>query len=240
MRILTVDDNAIIRIGLRSALGSVEGVDAVLDTDDAAEAERLAADGAVDVVLLDIQMPVTSGLELLPRLVPHVPVVMLTNTEDSAVLSEAMSAGACGYLVHGTFSPAAMVEVIHACMRGSAVVAGVQRHESSNSPGSPDSAAVVSVLNGAPAPVAAKSGVPSALDGMAGTQRGSLSTREAEVMDLVAEGLSNGEIAAKLFLSEKTVKNHINSIFAKLGVSTRARAISLWLRHSGVGPGAHP
>lgn len=228
MRILTVDDNAIIRIGLRSALGSVEGVDAVLDTDDAAEAERLATDGAIDVVLLDIQMPGTTGLELLPRLVPHVPVVMLTNTEDSAVLSEAMSAGACGYLVHGTFSPAAMVEVIHACMRGSAVVAGVQRIESAVSP---DSAAAANAQGGAaPAGVARGDGA-LVHDSIPNTQRGSLSTREAEVMDLVSEGLSNGEIAAKLFLSEKTVKNHINSIFAKLGVSTRARAISLWLRH---------
>ncbi|GAB2495265.1 response regulator transcription factor [Promicromonospora xylanilytica] len=208
MRILAVDDNPIIRMGLRTLLDGTEGVTSVTDTGDPDEAVAQVRGGHVDVVLLDVRMPRTSGLELLPRL-SDATVVMLTHTDDAATVSEALAAGAAGYLVHGALEPRAMVDAIRLCRNGSQVVSGVSA--------------------GLTAP------------GTAPAVRGLLSRREAEVMDRVADGLSNGEIAALLFISEKTVKNHVNSLFAKLGVTTRSQAIVRWLQSgpsaaSAVGP----
>ena len=208
MRILTVDDNPIIRMGLRTLLDGAPGVTSVLDTGDPEEAVAHVRAGRVDVVLLDVRMPRTSGLELLPQLTGAT-VVMLTHTDDPSTVSEAIAAGAAGYLVHGALEPDAMVDAIRLCLKGSQVVSGV-------------------------APAAAA-------PGRGADVRDLLSRREAEVMDLVADGLSNGEIAARLFISQKTVKNHVNSLFAKLGVTTRSQAIVRWLQRdpdpgSAVGP----
>jgi DNA-binding NarL/FixJ family response regulator len=200
MRILTVDDNPIIRMGLRSLLEGTDGVTSVDDTGDPEEAVARVDSGQVDVVLLDVRMPLMSGLELLPRL-SGATVVMLTHTDDPAAVSEAIAAGAAGYLVHGALEPAAMLDAIRLCRNGSQVVSGV------------------STVRSAPPAPAAVSAVHSLL-----------SPREKEVMDLVADGLANREIAALLFLSEKTVKNHVNSMFAKLGVTTRSQAIVRWLQ----------
>jgi DNA-binding NarL/FixJ family response regulator len=197
MRILAVDDNPIIRMGLRTLLDGAPGVTSVLDTGDPEEAVAHVRHGRVDVVLLDVRMPRMSGLELLPRLAGAT-VVMLTHTDDPSTVSEALAAGAAGYLVHGALEPDAMVDAIRLCRNGSQVVSGV-----------------------ATAP---------AVSGRGPDVRDLLSRREAEVMDLVADGLSNGEVAARLFISQKTVKNHVNSLFAKLGVTTRSQAIVRWLQ----------
>ncbi|MFD7023876.1 response regulator [Promicromonospora sukumoe] len=211
MRILTVDDNPIVRMGLRSLLEGTDGVTSVSDTGDPEEAVARVGSGQVDVVLLDVRMPLMSGLELLPRL-SGATVVMLTHTDDPAAVSEAMAAGAAGYLVHGALEPRAMLDAIRLCRNGSQVVSGVSTVQ----------------VEAAPRATPAV--------------RGLLSPRQAEVMDLVAHGLSNREVAEHLFLSEKTVKNHVNSLFAKLGVTTRSQAIVRWL-HKGqdtgrtLGPG---
>ncbi|MBE1878578.1 response regulator transcription factor [Myceligenerans pegani] len=209
MRILAVDDNPIIRMGLRTLLEGAEGVTSVIDTGDPEEAVAHVLAGWVDVVLLDVRMPAVSGLELLPRLAGGATVVMLTHTDDPATVAEAMAAGAAGYLVHGALEPNAMVDAMRLCQGGSQVVSGVT----------------------AGSPAVGHDPVP----GHDPSVRGLLSPREAEVMDLVADGLSNGEVAHSLFVSEKTVKNHVNSLFAKLGVTTRSQAIVLWLRR-GHGP----
>ena len=201
MRILAVDDNPIIRMGLRTLLDGTEGVTSVTDTGDPEEAVAQVRAGHVDVVLLDVRMPLMSGLELLPRL-SEATVVMLTHTDDASTVSEALAAGAAGYLVHGALEPAAMVDAIRLCRNGSQVVSGVATALTS----------------------------PGTAPGTSPAVRGLLSAREAEVMDLVADGLSNGEVAALLFISEKTVKNHVNSLFAKLGVTTRSQAIVRWLQ----------
>lgn len=209
MRILAVDDNPIIRMGLRTLLDGTPGVTSVIETGDPEEAVAHVRAGRVDVVLLDVRMPRMSGLELLPRLTGAT-VIMLTHTDDPSTVSAALAAGAAGYLVHGALEPGAMVDAIRLCRNGSQVVSGV-----------------------ASAPATA---------GRGAAVRGLLSPREAEVMDLVADGLSNGEIAAALFISQKTVKNHVNSLFAKLSVGTRSQAIVRWLQRdldpaSAVGPG---
>ncbi|GAB2451715.1 response regulator transcription factor [Xylanimonas ulmi] len=203
---LTVDDNEIIRIGLRAALEGLDGVDRVLDTADPDEARRLVEDGAVDVVLLDVQMPQTSGLDLLPRLAARVPVVMLTHRDDAETLRMAMGAGASGYLVHGALGPAQMADAIRVAVGGSAVVAGaaprwdVRPHEDTDGRDAVSAAAA----------------------------HAGLSERETSVMVAIAEGLGNAEIAGSLFLAPKTVKNNVNRIFAKLGVRTRPQAILRW------------
>lgn len=213
MRILAVDDNPIIRMGLRTLLDGAPGVTSVLDTGDPEEAVAYVRAGRVDVVLLDVRMPRTSGLDLLPQLTGAT-VVMLTHTDDPSTVSAAIAAGAAGYLVHGALEPDAMVDAIRLCLNGSQVVSGV---------------ALAPAAPAAPAP------------GGGPDLRDLLSRREAEVMDLVADGLSNGEVAARLYISQKTVKNHVNSLFAKLGVTTRSQAIVRWLQRgpdpgSAVGP----
>jgi len=136
-------------------------------------------------------------------------VLMMTFTDDHQVIRDAVTAGASGYLVHGAFAAADLVSSILAVARGSGVFSVEALH----------------ALRAVPA--ADVSAVPAA-----GPPELGLSERQAEIMELIAGGLSNGEIAARCFLSEKTVKNHINRIFAALGVRTRAEAIALWFRSS--------
>ncbi|GAA4725293.1 response regulator transcription factor [Isoptericola chiayiensis] len=216
MRVLTVDDNALIRLGVRAALETFDDVESVAETDDPDVALTAVADGAVDVVLLDVRMPKVSGLDLLPGLVEHATVVMLTHTEDSEVLQEAMSAGAAGYIVHGSLSPEEMLNVLRLCAAGSQVVTGVPARWH-----------------------AGRGGEAGGADSASARERFGLSPREHEVMEAIARGRVNAEIARELVLSEKTVKNHVNSIFAKLAVASRGQAIARWRDAvDGVGPGA--
>ena len=201
MRILAVDDNPIVRMGLRVLLEGTPDVTAVLDTGDPEEAVARVAAGEVDVVLLDVRMPHVNGVELVPRL-SGATVVMLTHVDDPATAARAIAAGAAGYLVHAALEPTAMMDAIRLCRNGSQVVSGV----TAGIPADPGSGAGSAVRN-------------------------LLSRREAEVMDLIAQGLSNREAAKRLFVSEKTVKNHVNSMFAKLGVTTRSQAIVQWIQH---------
>ncbi|MGO1317559.1 MAG: response regulator transcription factor [Cellulomonadaceae bacterium] len=217
MKVLAVDDNAIIRLGLRVALESVDGVDEVFETDDPEEAVALVRRADIDAVLLDVQMPKMSGLELLPALVEHAAVLMLTNMDDAEVVDRAMAAGASGYVLHGALEPQYLADALRACRAGGTFIAGVAH------PWSRPAAAARAATPSATALTGAD-------DGGGGALRRRLTSREAEVMDLVASGLANGEIAAQLFLSEKTIKNHINSIFAKVGVTTRGQAMAAWLR----------
>lgn len=207
MRVLTVDDNPIIRAGLRALLHDLAGVDDVLDTGDPDVAVELATQA--DVVLLDVQMPQVSGIELIPRIIEHAPVIMLTHRDDGPTLHSAMAAGASGYLVHGALDPEAMIDAIAVCLRGSTVVAGT--------------APTWSVRD---VPVVPSE--PASEDRPTAAARAGLSEREASVMEAIAAGLGNAEIAERLFLAPKTVKNNVNRIFAKLAVSTRAQAILRW------------
>ncbi len=209
MRVLVADDNALIRLGLRVALEALPDVEQV----DEAENGQVAVDrtraGDVDVVLLDVRMPVRDGLSALPDLLEHATVLMLTNTDDLEVVGEAMQRGASGYIIHGSLEPEGIAAAIRACLAGGTFTAGIGPWGRS--------------LPVAPAP----GPVPGPAPG--GAVRDALSEREAEIMAVIATGRSNAQIARELFLSEKTVKNHINRIFAKLGVGSRAEAIVLWL-----------
>ena len=103
MRVLIVDDNAIVRMGLNRVLDRIEGVDVVAEAGDGVEAIEVAAAFAPDIVLLDVRMPRMDGLEALPRLASAAKVIMLTSADDAETITAAISAGACGYLVLAGF-----------------------------------------------------------------------------------------------------------------------------------------
>ena len=202
MRVLIVDDNAIVRMGLNRVLDRIEGVDVVAEAGDGVEAIEVAAAFAPDIVLLDVRMPRMDGLEALPRLASAAKVIMLTSADDAETITAAISAGACGYLVHGNLGVDQVATAFTTCYQGGLVLG-------------PEARAQVSV--GAARPVER----PNPL-------RDLLTPREAEVLEAAARGLSNREIAEEQFLSPRTVKNYLNSAYPKLQVHNRAEAIVAW------------
>ncbi len=229
-RVLVVDDNAVIRLGLVSLLGTLGSVDQVLEAGDGEEAVRVAEAERPDLVLLDVRMPVCDGLTALPRLTPLAPVVMLTYSDEADIVAQAFERGARGYLVHGHITEEHLAAALRACTDGGTVLgpgvveilleggAGRAGVLTAPSPGLGSTAPPESPLGVVVEPVA---GPPAKL--------ALLTAREVDIMQAIATGRSNGDIAADLFLSEKTVKNHINRIYDKLGYRTRAQAIADWL-----------
>lgn len=197
-----VDDSDIMRKGLLALLGTDPGLEVVGQAGDGDEALALVRAHRPDVLLLDVRMPRRDGLSIVSEVAAQTRVLMLTFTDDDASIHRAMSDGAAGYLVHGTFDAESLAHMVRATASGAAPVSAV---------------AMRAIQRG---PVAA---VPEPAGDLG------LSARQVEVMDLIAEGRSNSDIAKHLFLAEKTVKNHINQIFAVLGVTTRAEAIVRWL-----------
>jgi DNA-binding NarL/FixJ family response regulator len=216
-RVLVVDDNAVIRLGLASLLMSLGNVAEVMEAGNGEEAVAVAEKERPDLVLLDVRMPVCDGLTALPRLIPIAPVVMLTYSDEAAVVAQALESGARGYLVHGHITEEHLAAALRACADGGTVLG----------PG------VVEILlnhTARPGATALDPGA-AATDGKQGppAKLALLTTREVEIMRAIATGRANADIAAVFFLSEKTVKNHINRIYDKLGYHTRAEAISDWL-----------
>ncbi len=215
IRVLVVDDHPVYRDGVVMALASSQECEVVGQGSDGGEAVALAEELEPDVVVLDLRMPGTDGLEairVLGQRVPGVRVVVLTMFEDDASVRAALRAGASGYLMKGASRQDILRSVIGVA-QGDVVFAG-----------------------------SAGRTVQQALTGPGGEpgDRGllpMLTDREVEVLDLVARGRSNGEIARRLFLSEKTVRNHLSHILAKLGLSSRAEAVAA-ARDVGLGTGA--
>jgi DNA-binding NarL/FixJ family response regulator len=205
IRVLIVDDNPVIRRGVAALLEDAADIKLVGEASDGREAIRLAADTDPDVVLLDVRMPVMDGVEAAGPLSHRARVMMLTYTDDEERVVAAIRAGASGYLVHGQFDADELAVRIRQLAAGETVlspaVVGTVFEALRRAPGSPDEA-----------------------DGPA-----SLTAREREIMNLIAKGLTNGQIAEQFVLSEKTVKNHVNRIYSKLGASNRAQATALWL-----------
>jgi DNA-binding NarL/FixJ family response regulator len=203
IRILLVDDQALFREGLRTLLSIQPGLEIVGEAGNGEEALRQAATLLPDVVLMDLQMPVLDGpaatRQLLSRQ-PGVKVIMLTTFDDDESVFEGLRAGAVGYLLKDTPS-AKLVEAIQTAARGESFLA-------------PSVAAKVV------AEFARLSPRPAGGEALADP----LSEREIEVLRMIAAGASNREIAAGLVIAEGTVKNHITSILAKLGVTDRTEA----------------
>lgn len=202
IRVIVADDQAIIRDGLVTVLSLLPDVEVVGEAADGEQAVALTAREHPDVVLMDLRMPVLDGVAATEQIVhdrPGTAVLVLTTFADDESILGALRAGARGYLTKDA-GRAELAAAIRAVARGQSTFS------------SEVGALLVSSLTAAPPPE---------------DRFPQLTPREAEVLALVAEGLSNGEIAARLFVSVSTVKTHINALFAKLDVQTRAQAIAL-------------
>ncbi|MEU9476202.1 response regulator transcription factor [Streptomyces sp. NPDC048191] len=230
LRLLVADDNPVVRAGLTALLSGREDTTVVAEAADGREAYEAALRHRPDVILLDVRMPGVDGISALPHLVRLAPVMMLTYSHETETVREALRLGAGGYLVHGEFTTEQLVRAVRDVREGRPHV-------------TPGAAKALLTELRANAPAHAKHQVPhilgkSELQGLSQLQspmgqssrsRFRLSTREAEIMDLIASGMTNQQIAAACFISEKTVKNHINRIFAKLQSTTRSQAAAKWL-----------
>ncbi|MET8998752.1 response regulator transcription factor [Amycolatopsis sp. NPDC004169] len=204
VRVLLVDDQALFREALATLLATHDGIDVVGEAGNGDEALREAASLAPDVVLMDLRMPVLDGVAATRRLRvehPGVRVIALTTFDDDEDVFAALRAGAVGYLLKDV-SSARLVEAVLAAARGESVL-------------QPSVAAKVvarfAQLPDAPQPRPQPLVVP-------------LSERELDVLRLLADGRSNREIAAALFLAEGTVKNHVTNVLGKLGARDRTQA----------------
>ncbi|WP_030326599.1 response regulator [Streptomyces sp. NRRL B-3229] len=231
VRIVVADDNPVVRAGLTALLSGHEGITVVAEAADGREVYEAASRHRPDVILLDVRMPGVDGLSVLPYLVPIAPVLMLTYSGEPETVREALRGGADGYLVHGEFTADQLATAVRDTAQGvthltpTAASAVLQELRDANAhakrptlpPFSLTSSKVLSQLQ------------PSVGQSSSDRSRFQLSAREAEIMNLIASGMTNQQIAAACFISEKTVKNHINRIFAKLHSTSRAEAAAKWL-----------
>ena len=211
IRLLLADDHTMLREALRRAMEGA-GLDVVGEAADGEEAIRLSSELRPEVVLMDVSMPVLDGVEAtrqIHRNDPDIAVLMLTMHADSDVVARALSAGAVGYLVKDA-SMSEVVEAVRLAANG-------------------DTALSVELANSMLGEVhrLAESGAESERGGpdVAPGGEGVITKREEEVLQLIAEGLSTPEVAARLYISVKTVKNHLASIYAKLDSRDRTQAV---------------
>ncbi len=214
IRVVIVDDHVVFRQGLAALLDVAEDTEVVGHAGTGTEAVALVAEFEPDVVLMDLQMPAMNGIEATRRILadhPATRVVVLTMLEDDDSLFAAMCAGARSYVLKGA-DQQEVLDTIRSAAAGEARFgpAVAQR--------------LTAFFRGA------------GDQGMAITPFAELTQREREVLELVAQGLDNARVASKLFISIKTVSNHLSNIFMKLHVSDRAQAI-VKAREGGLGRG---
>ncbi|MFF7491950.1 response regulator [Streptomyces rubiginosohelvolus] len=264
LRVVVADDNPVVRAGLGVLLSGRADIQVVAEAADGREAYERTLEHRPDVVLLDVRMPGVDGISALPHLVGIAPVLMLTYSRESEIVHEALRLGAGGYLVHGEFTANQLVQAVRDTKDGRAnftvtaadALLAHMRHGAPPQRG-PLPEGLGSALATAPAPpppraaetseslsqlqpVVGQSSVSGGAVSTPNRQQYGLSSREVEVMDLIASGMSNQQIAATCFISEKTVKNHINRIFTKLHSATRSEAIAHWLGTAPRNPGRQP
>jgi DNA-binding NarL/FixJ family response regulator len=220
--VLAADDQRVLREGLVMVLGLLPGVEVVGTAADGEEAVALAARLRPDVVLMDLRMPRVDGPEATRRLQaldPAIKVVVLTTYADDRSVIEALRAGAVGYLTKDAGAEQ-ILQALREVTSGRAVIdPAVQRH-------------LVEAIAAGPGGLPARPGQPSTAAGNSEPQLpDGLTAREAEVLALIAEGLSNTEIAKRLFVSDATVKSHINHLLPKIGARDRAQAVAYAYRH---------
>ncbi|MFG3423783.1 response regulator [Micromonospora sp. NPDC049460] len=205
-RVLIADDEALVRGGLRMILGTQPDIEVVADAADGEDAVLLAARLKPDVVLMDIHMPRLDGIAATERILAEcadIRIIVLTTFDLDEYVYRALRAGASGFMLKTT-PPKDLAGALQAAARGDALL-------------SPSITRRLIDHYTATAP-AATAGSPGLAE---------LTARETEVLRMMADGLSNREIAHQLFLGEATVKTHVNRIFAKLGVRDRVQAVVL-------------
>ncbi len=216
LRVVVADDQRVVREGLTLMLGLIDGIEPVGAAADGEEALALVAAERPDVVLMDLRMPRLDGIEATRRLAqthPHVGVVALTTYADDETVVQALQAGARGYLTKDAGAEQIQSAVERVAAGEAAIDPAVQRQ------------LLTAVQRGDAPPCPEDDELP---DG--------LTPREAEVLELIAAGLSNGEIATRLVVSGATVKSHVNHLFAKIGARDRAQAVAYAYQHELVAP----
>jgi DNA-binding NarL/FixJ family response regulator len=214
IRILIADDHAIVREGLRAVLGTEPDMEVVGEAITGKEVVERAAELRPDLILMDIQMPDLNGIEATRRILganPGIGVVVLTMFADDDSVFSAMRAGARGYVLKGA-PPSEILRVLRAVAEGEAHFG-------------PEIARRLTSFFSAPPPPPP------------GEAFSELTSREREILDLIAQGHTNAKIARQLFVSPKTVRNHISHIFTKLQIADRTQAI-LRAREAGMGQDA--
>ena len=221
IRVLLADDQALIRAGFHVLIDAADDLEVVGEATDGAQAVDLARRERADVVLMDIRMPGVDGLEATRRIsadddLAGVKVIILTTFESDEYVYQAIRAGASGFLVKDT-EPADLLQAVRVVARGDALLSpSVTRRLITDLATRPERP-----------PPGARS-----LEALAG-----LTMREREVMALVAEGLSNDEIAGRLFLSPLTSKTHVSRIMTKLNARDRAQLVVIAYESGLVTPG---
>ena len=201
IRILIADDHALFREGLRKILEVEEDIKIVGEAKDGAETLELAERLKPDVILMDISLPGPNGIRITRQIKKRyrkVYVIMLSMYEDTAHIIESFQAGASGYIIK-TRPSGELIETIRSVSKEGVSIPPIIEHK---------------LLKGIREP-----------DFIGARKRVKLTKREVKILKLVASGNTNKEIASKLFISEKTVKNHLNHIYRKLGVKNRAQAV---------------
>jgi len=208
IRVLVADDEPLIRAGIRLILNSADDIDVVAEAGNGREALELARSLAVDVVLLDIQMPVMDGLTALaelPRTAPGARALILTTFGERENVLRAIGAGGAGFLLKDT-APGELIQAVRAAATGHAFLSpAATRH-------------LVDSLAAGPATARGET---------ARRRLAALTPREREVVDLLGEGLSNADTGARLHMSEATVKTYVSRILAKLDCDNRVQAALL-------------
>ncbi len=216
IRVLVADDHVLFRRGLRAMLEIEGDIEVVGEAGDGLEAVALAEELAPDVVLLDVRMPRSTGIEACQAIrdrVPAAKIVMLTGSDEETDLFEAVRAGANGYVLKD--------------VTGDQVALGIRAVHSGDSLISPSMASKL----------LAEFAVMRRRDnGEANTAVPKLTEREVEVLGLVARGMGNREIGKELFISENTVKNHVRNILEKLQLHSRMEAVMYAVRQNLIEP----
>ncbi|WP_020525040.1 response regulator transcription factor [Catelliglobosispora koreensis] len=212
-RVMIVDDDELVRVGLRVIVNGAPDLEVVAEGADGADVPPLVAKHRPDVVLMDVRMPKVDGLQATKHLLatsanpPHI--IVVTTFENDDYVYDALRAGASGFLLKRA-RPEEVVEAIRVVARGDSLLfpAAIRRLAAARSPG---------------LKLAAK-----------------LTEREAEILRLMANGLSNAEIAAQLVLGLETVKTHVGNVLSKLGARDRTQAVIAAYESGFVSPGSSP
>lgn len=237
IRVLLVDDHVLVRKGIASLLATQDDIQVVGEAGDGYEALTKAEELMPDVILMDISMPRCDGLkaiDLIKKEMPYVKIVMLTYSDDDENLFEAIKRGAQGYLLKD-LQPEVLISSIRGAARGEAPISGSMAAKLLNelSPRSKAPAAAGEQEEGERDEAwmeGARWG-----EGGRGRRPDILTKREKEVLVLVSEGLSNREIAERLYIAENTVKNHLRNILEKLHMHNRAQAVAYAIREGLLG-----
>ncbi|MFA5451501.1 MAG: response regulator transcription factor [Dehalococcoidales bacterium] len=205
--VMITDDNFVARRGLRSVLESARDITIVGEASNGQEAINMCDSVNPELILMDIRMPEMDGIHATRAIKsknPHIKILILTVIDDPWVLANAINAGASGYLVYGHFSPQELIETVKTAVAGeiTSIPSATALFGKSEIRDLPDD---INVLQ-------------------------PLTQREKEVLNLIGSGYENREIARSLSIEEKTVKNHINNIYSKLGLTTRQEAVFFVLR----------